>query len=301
MASLLRRDGAPLLRPADSPSTTPRKEGVVVPPAFWFPGPAPWLAPYSLLTQLGVAYRETILAHGDFQAVAPPLLAGCWVRGAVATVSAISAPIGAGGKSMTKPILTLAVMGLLCGMGIFRAVPALAQDEQEQAEPPEQEEEPEPVQPAQEDQVDPVQQQQRQKENACIMSGACTCLYGVCTENATGMRFAAPPAPKPDVWGAVAVSPSTLAYGSSWNWKNEKQAAATALKYCGARDCKVVATVADVCRRWSRARPRGFTWWAGRPGRRISPTTTPCSSASGRGGESVSSKPHSAPMASNTC
>lgn len=149
---------------------------------------------------------------------------------------------------MTKAVLTVALIGLWCGTGIFRAVPVLAQEEQEQSEPPAQEEETEPPQPAQENQVDPVQQQQQQRESACIMTGACTCLNGVCTYNATGVRFAAPPPPpKPDVWGAVAVSPSTLAYGSSWNWKSEKDAAAAALKYCGARDCKVVATVADVC------------------------------------------------------
>jgi hypothetical protein len=60
------------------------------------------------------------------------------------------------------------------------------------------------------------------------------------------------PPPLPDVWGAVAVSPSTLLWGASWNFKSREGAAADALKRClasgnGATDCKVVLKVADVC------------------------------------------------------
>lgn len=138
---------------------------------------------------------------------------------------------------MFKPILTMAIIGLLCGLAIFSAAPARAQDEEQD----------QPYQPAQEDTINPAEQQQWQRENACVLTGACTCLAGVCTMNATGARFAAPPVPKPDVWGAIAVSPSTLVFGKSWNWNSRKEAAAAALKYCGARDCKVIATVADVC------------------------------------------------------
>jgi hypothetical protein len=62
-------------------------------------------------------------------------------------------------------------------------------------------------------------------------------------------RPAAPPSP--DVWGAVAVSPATLLYGNSWNYRTEKDAAQRALQECqktqSGRDCKVVITVADVC------------------------------------------------------
>ncbi|MBS0580623.1 MAG: DUF4189 domain-containing protein [Proteobacteria bacterium] len=58
------------------------------------------------------------------------------------------------------------------------------------------------------------------------------------------------PPPEPDVWGALAVSASTLASGSSWNYKSEAAASKAALGQCRARggtDCKVVTTVADVC------------------------------------------------------
>jgi hypothetical protein len=60
-----------------------------------------------------------------------------------------------------------------------------------------------------------------------------------------------PPPPLPDVWGAIAVSPSTLLVGNSWNYKSEEDSAARALKECQAAakvgDCKVVIKVADVC------------------------------------------------------
>lgn len=94
-----------------------------------------------------------------------------------------------------KPVVTIALMGVLCGVGIFRAAPALAQDEQEQPEQeqPEQEQD-EPYQQAPQDEVDPVEQQQRQRENACIITGACTCSLGVCTMTATGQQFPAPSA-----------------------------------------------------------------------------------------------------------
>lgn len=59
------------------------------------------------------------------------------------------------------------------------------------------------------------------------------------------------PPPKPDVWGALAVSPSTLLSGDSWNYNSEATASNRALAECRASsragDCKVVVTVADVC------------------------------------------------------
>src|ERR1700761_4383093 len=64
-----------------------------------------------------------------------------------------------------------------------------------------------------------------------------------------GPHRAGPP-PRPDVWGALAVSASTLDWGSSWNSKSEPDASAFALRICaakGAHDCKIVKTVADVC------------------------------------------------------
>jgi len=64
-----------------------------------------------------------------------------------------------------------------------------------------------------------------------------------------GPHPAAPPQ-KPDVWGALAVSASTLDWGTSWNSKSESDASAFALRICaakGAHDCKILKTVADVC------------------------------------------------------
>ena len=58
------------------------------------------------------------------------------------------------------------------------------------------------------------------------------------------------PPPKPDVWGALALSPSTLDWGTSWNSKSESDASELARQQCtakGAHDCKILKTVADVC------------------------------------------------------
>jgi hypothetical protein len=55
---------------------------------------------------------------------------------------------------------------------------------------------------------------------------------------------------RPDVWGAVAVSPA-LAWGDSWNYNSEKAAKDAALANClkqkDGKGCHVVGTVADVC------------------------------------------------------
>jgi hypothetical protein len=59
-----------------------------------------------------------------------------------------------------------------------------------------------------------------------------------------------PPPPLPDVWGAIAVSSTTLMSGTSWNYRSEAAASQRALTECRATrasDCRVVVTVADVC------------------------------------------------------
>jgi hypothetical protein len=65
-----------------------------------------------------------------------------------------------------------------------------------------------------------------------------------------GPHAPAPP-PKPDVWGALAVAPATLLWGTSWNYKTKQAAQAEALRRCrlspAAKDCKIAVTVADVC------------------------------------------------------
>ena len=55
--------------------------------------------------------------------------------------------------------------------------------------------------------------------------------------------------PKPDVWGAIAVSSSNLAWGTGINQTTKAAAQNLAMQRCGARatDCKLINTVADVC------------------------------------------------------
>jgi hypothetical protein len=56
--------------------------------------------------------------------------------------------------------------------------------------------------------------------------------------------------PKLQYWGAIAMSPGTLYSGKTWNYGSRQDAAAAAMEACaskGARDCKVVAAVANVC------------------------------------------------------
>ena len=55
---------------------------------------------------------------------------------------------------------------------------------------------------------------------------------------------------KPDIWGALAITPS-LKWGTAWNFKTKAAAQAEALRRCrteaGARNCKIAVTVADLC------------------------------------------------------
>jgi Domain of unknown function (DUF4189) len=89
-----------------------------------------------------------------------------------------------------------------------------------------------------------------QRCSSCGNSSTCDAIYAQCMSNC--MRGSqAQPAPQPDVWGAVALSPSTMLEGHSWNFKSENEANQRAMKECQAvakaGDCKVVLTVADVC------------------------------------------------------
>jgi hypothetical protein len=55
---------------------------------------------------------------------------------------------------------------------------------------------------------------------------------------------------QPDVWGAIALSPGTLLYGTAEKFSSEQAAKNFALKDCagkGAHDCKLAVTVADIC------------------------------------------------------
>jgi hypothetical protein len=91
-------------------------------------------------------------------------------------------------------------------------------------------------------QTDYVEQNREQINQACILTGTC---------NSSNPGAKPAPPPLPDVWGALAVSPSTLLWGSSWKWNSKKEAESEALRRChlegGPGDCKIVVTVADVC------------------------------------------------------
>lgn len=170
---------------------------------------------------------------------------------------------------MPKRVVTIILLGVLCGMGIFRVAPALAQDDQEQPEQEQpQEEQDEPYQPAQTDEVDPVEQQQRQRETACIMTGACTCSFGVCTMTATGERFSAPSPTFVGEWyAAIAKSATSGAWGASWHYASQAEANQAALANCnqkGVTDCKV--EIGDVNNCLSLAESPDGAWGVGRSG-----------------------------------
>lgn len=90
-----------------------------------------------------------------------------------------------------------------------------------------------------------------QRCNTCTDGPTCDAIYATCMS--TCMKGPSQPAeaPLPDVWGAIAISPSTLVEGHSWNFKSEQEASKRALKECQAGtkagDCKVVGTVVDGC------------------------------------------------------
>jgi hypothetical protein len=95
--------------------------------------------------------------------------------------------------------------------------------------------------PAMEAPPDYVGLQAEQNRSSCINSGVC--------DQAIQPGRPAPP-PLPDVWGALAISPSTLKWGASWNYHDEAAASQNALSRCrasGSGDCKLAVTVADVC------------------------------------------------------
>jgi Domain of unknown function (DUF4189) len=85
----------------------------------------------------------------------------------------------------------------------------------------------------------------------CGGDAVCAQIYDNCLNNCLRGPSKPSPPPLPDVFGAIAVSASTLSYGTSWNYKSKQDADARALQECekstSAKDCKIVVTVADVC------------------------------------------------------
>jgi Domain of unknown function (DUF4189) len=62
---------------------------------------------------------------------------------------------------------------------------------------------------------------------------------------------AKPKTPRTDAWGAVALAPSNLDWGDSWNYRTRQEAETEALSQCknyrGAKDCKIVMDVPGYC------------------------------------------------------
>ena len=84
----------------------------------------------------------------------------------------------------------------------------------------------------------------------CGDGASCDAIFETCMNQCMAGPSKSAPL-QADVWGAIAVSPSTLLEGHSWNFKSEAGASNRALTECRAvtkaHDCKVVITVADVC------------------------------------------------------
>src|SRR5450432_801002 len=90
-------------------------------------------------------------------------------------------------------------------------------------------------------QTDDVQEHRDRVRNSCILVGNC---------NQPDQNNGRPASPEPDVWGAIAVSPTISPPGYSYQWATEQAARNGALQNClskGGRNCKVVVTFADIC------------------------------------------------------
>ena len=85
-----------------------------------------------------------------------------------------------------------------------------------------------------------------------------------------GRGGSAPPRPpqdnRPDTWGAIAVSPSTLSWGKSVRQTSDRAARANALAQCGkhANDCRIAVATYDYCMALA-ASPRQKIWAVGGP------------------------------------
>ena len=77
------------------------------------------------------------------------------------------------------------------------------------------------------------------------------------------------PPPKPDVWGALAITPG-LNWGNAWNFKTKAAAQAEALRRCRSNpdgnNCKIAVTVADVCVSLAVSPAQGRYWIGGPTG-----------------------------------
>jgi Domain of unknown function (DUF4189) len=86
--------------------------------------------------------------------------------------------------------------------------------------------------------------------SSCGNDPVCDAQHETCMQNCMRSAPGRPAPVQADVWGAIAVSPTTLLHGHSYNYLSEEEAARMAVEDChekGPRDCKVAVTVADVC------------------------------------------------------
>ena len=84
-------------------------------------------------------------------------------------------------------------------------------------------------------------------DDGSAAGSACFGIYNDCVASCN--RGAAE---APGVWGAIAVSDSTLAYGSAWAYQSEQDAKNRASRECSLamnamRDCRVVGTFRNAC------------------------------------------------------
>ncbi|MEQ1762087.1 MAG: DUF4189 domain-containing protein [Pyrinomonadaceae bacterium] len=66
-----------------------------------------------------------------------------------------------------------------------------------------------------------------------------------------------------DRFGAIAYSPSTGRFGSSWNQPDQGTAEDRARKICNRRDCQILLPLANSCGALAVARNGGYVWAGG--------------------------------------
>ena len=66
-----------------------------------------------------------------------------------------------------------------------------------------------------------------------------------------------------EVYGAIAYSPSTGRFGSSWNSRSPEGAERQAMSMCNRSDCRVLMPLANNCGALAVARNGGYIWATG--------------------------------------
>ena len=66
-----------------------------------------------------------------------------------------------------------------------------------------------------------------------------------------------------DAYGAIAYSPSTGKFGSSWNNRSPEAAERQAMSMCNRSDCRVLTPLANNCGALAVARNGGYIWATG--------------------------------------